>query len=69
MFIARTTGNHFTFLKKKSEFYMYLIYLHAYTNFYFLCSVMYMKSRSRSKKYAITSKEIYIKFTENTKGY
>uniref|UniRef100_K1PW98 Major facilitator superfamily (MFS) profile domain-containing protein n=1 Tax=Magallana gigas TaxID=29159 RepID=K1PW98_MAGGI len=34
-----------------------------------LSAVMYMKSRSRSKKYAIPSKEIYIKSTENTKGY
>lgn len=48
---------------------MYLIYLYVYINFYFLCSVMYMKLRSWSKKYVIILKEIYIKFIENVKGY
>lgn len=69
MFIVWIIGNYFIFFLKKSEFYMYLIYLYVYINFYFLCSVMYMKLRSWSKKYVIILKEIYIKFIEIIKGY
>lgn len=69
MFIAWTTGNHFTFKKKVNSTCSVPDSLTCIYKFLFLCSIMYMKSRSRSKKYAIPSKEIYIKSTENTKGY
>lgn len=66
MFIAWTTGNH-VYKKKRILHVLYLIHLHAYIQISIFCVVSC--TWSRSKKYAIPSKEIYIKSTENTKGY